>query len=272
MFFTFEGKKVYYEIHGEGKPLLLLNGIMMSTKSWTPFIETLSYQNKLILVDFLDQGQSEKMPEGGYNHDIQVRLVVALLDELKIDKTVVCGISYGSQVALEFTCRHQDRVERTILFNTSAYTSPWLDDIGKAWNMAADTGNGAAYYYTAIPVIYSPMFYENRLDWMRNREKVLFPVFEDKSFIEAMKRLTVSSSDYDVRPILKNIKTPVLVVSSEEDYLLPMRDQKYIVDHVPTASYVKIPNSGHCSMFEQPAVFTSLIIGFANVKETNFKI
>ena len=67
------------ELHGEGRPLLLLNGIMMSCGSWAEFVEPLSAQNQLILLDMLDQGRSAKMTEA-YDHGIQIRLVDALLD------------------------------------------------------------------------------------------------------------------------------------------------------------------------------------------------
>ena len=57
--FFYEGKRVYYEVHGdEGQPLVILNGIMMSTASWKSFIPNFSRNNVAILVDFLDQGQS----------------------------------------------------------------------------------------------------------------------------------------------------------------------------------------------------------------------
>ena len=85
-FFDFEGYKVYYEIHGEsGEPLLILNGIMMSTNSWKPMLKNLSKNNVAILVDFLDQGQSSRMTES-YTHEIQVRLLDALLDILPYEK------------------------------------------------------------------------------------------------------------------------------------------------------------------------------------------
>ena len=80
-YFTFEGKQVYYETYGEGRPLLLLNGIMMSCASWKEFIEPLSARNMLILVDMLDQGKSDKMTEA-YDHAVQIRLVDALLYNL----------------------------------------------------------------------------------------------------------------------------------------------------------------------------------------------
>ena len=45
-FFDFEGKKVYYEVHGEqGEPLVILNGIMMSTNSWKPLMKNLTKNN-----------------------------------------------------------------------------------------------------------------------------------------------------------------------------------------------------------------------------------
>ena len=149
MLFEFENKQVYYETYGSGKPLVILNGIMMSTKSWVPFIKSFSNNNLLILVDFFDQGNSSKMEnEGPYDHDIQVRLVEALLNHLNIEKASIVGISYGGEVALEFGCRYQNRVDRLVLFNTCAYTTKWLDDIGKAWNYAAESGNGSSYYFS----------------------------------------------------------------------------------------------------------------------------
>ena len=148
--FTFEGKQIYYELHGEGRPLLLLNGIMMSCRSWAEFVQPLSAQNQLILLDMLDQGRSAKMTEP-YDHSVQIRLVDALLDHLGLGKVCIAGISYGSEVGLEYAIEHPGRVERLMLFNATAATGAWLNDVGRAWNLAA--GDGESYYYTAIPVI-----------------------------------------------------------------------------------------------------------------------
>ncbi|HZJ99420.1 MAG TPA: alpha/beta hydrolase, partial [Tissierellaceae bacterium] len=60
---SIKGKDMYYEVYGQGEPLVILNGIMMSTGSWTSFIDVFSNKNKLVLVDFVDQGQSDKMKE-----------------------------------------------------------------------------------------------------------------------------------------------------------------------------------------------------------------
>ena len=55
------GKRIHYEEYGQGKPLIILNGIMMSCASWAEFVEPFSENNRLILVDFLDQGKSDRM-------------------------------------------------------------------------------------------------------------------------------------------------------------------------------------------------------------------
>ena len=217
-YFDFEGKSIYYELHGEGRPLLLLNGIMMSCGSWAEFVEPLSAQNQLILLDMLDQGRSAKMTEA-YDHGIQIRLVDALLDHLGLEKVCVAGISYGSEVGLEYAIEHPERVERLMLFNATAATGAWLNDVGKAWNLAAN--DGESYYYTSIPVIYSPSFFIEHNDWMERRKELLVPIFNNPDFIQAMIRLTNSSSNYDVRDRLDRVACPVLIAVSYTHLTLP---------------------------------------------------
>ena len=269
-YFPYDKYRVYYEEHGKGKPLVVLNGIMMSTASWTEFIEPFSANNRLILVDFLDQGRSDRLNGVEYDHAIQVELVKALLDFLDLEKVCLMGISYGSEVAQEFTLKYQERVERLLLFNATARTGPWLGDIGDAWNLA--TGNADSYYLTTIPVIYSPAFYTRKNDWMTRRREVLRPVFGNPAFVEAMIRLTNSSRNYDVADELHKITVPTLVVSCQQDYLTPVEEQQFIVSQIPDCHYVVIPNCGHASMYEQPLMYASLVVGFCNISKTVYAI
>ena len=262
---------IYYNVTGEGKPILVLNGIMMSTLSWEPLMPQFGASNKVIRLDMLDQGQSSKATSE-YTQDVQVEIIKALLDELKISKVNIVGISYGGEVALQFAVKYQSYIDRLVLSNTTAYTSPWIADIGKAWNIAAQSGNGESYYFTTIPVIYSPSFYEDKLNWMRNREKVLFPVFSNKVFTDAMIRLTNSANTHNVVDKLKTISVPTLVIGADQDYLTPFPQQELINREIVNSKLVKICSCGHASMYEQPLVFTSLVLGFINISEVDFKI
>lgn len=265
--FIFEGKKVYYEIHGEkGQPILLLNGIMMSTASWTPFMKQFTKNNKIILVDFLDQGKSERMTES-YDHDIQTRLVDALLDEIKMDKVNIMGISYGGEVAIQYAVEHPDRVGRLVLANTAARTSSWLKKIGDGWNEVAKLRDGFAYYLTTIPVIYSTEFFEKNWEWMEKRESALKDYFSKKEVQEALIRLTDSSREYNYEDKVDKVSCPTLIISSSEDALIPPTEQVLLHKKIKDSVYVTINGSGHASMYENPYAFTALVLGFLNIDE-----
>jgi 3-oxoadipate enol-lactonase len=270
-YLNFKGKKVYYETHGEGKPIVLLNGIMMSTMSWLIFKDALCANNQLILVDFLDQGRSDKMEDTSYTQDIQVEVLKALFDELKLTKINLVGISYGGEVALQFSVKYEEYIDKMVLFNTTAKTTPWLKDIGVAWNRSV--GDPLDYYCTTIPVIYSPRFYNEKNDWMNNRKALLTEkVFNQKPFMDSMVRLTESADNHDVTEKLPNIKAPTLIVSCEHDYITPMPEQKMLNELISSSELVVLPNTGHGSMYERPVLFVSLVLGFVNLTQRNFTI
>ncbi|GHV37892.1 oxidoreductase [Spirochaetia bacterium] len=269
--FEFQGKKVYYETYGEGEPILLLNGIMMSTKSWALFIENFSRDNKLVLVDFFDQGQSARM-SAPYDHSIQIALLGALLDTLKLEKINICGISYGAEVGLGYAVRFPQKVRRLALFNGAARTAPLLADIGHAWNEAAKLEGGLAYYLAAIPVIYSDTFYEREKAWMDKRKEILVPFFASAEVKERLVRLTDSSENFNVIDQLPLLDMPVLVVSAENDYLIPLREQETMLRGIKNAHHVILPGCGHASMYEKPLLFSSLTLGFINSSSSEFAI
>lgn len=272
----FQGKKVHYEIHGNGgEPIVLLNGIMMSTASWKPFIECMTVHNTLVLVDFFDQGQSERMT-ASYDHSIQVALLDAVLEkvaaEIWYEKFNIMGISYGGEVAIQYALAHPDRVRRLILANTCGRTSCWLKKIGDGWNEVAKTGNGFAYYLTTIPVIYSTKFYEDRADWMEGREAFLTAHFSKPEVLQALIRLTDSSVTYNVVDRLHEITCPTLIISSSEDVLVPPTEQQLLHQKIKGSMYVTVNGSGHASMYEAPESFAALTLGFANLPLTGINI
>ena len=135
--FNINGKTVYYEVHGKSGPaIIILNGIMMSTASWKPFIRDFSRNNVVVLVDFFDQGKSQTLTEP-YDHSVQVELLDELIERLWINEATVMGISYGGEIALQYALAHPNRVTKLILANTCARTSPWLKKIGDGWNEVA---------------------------------------------------------------------------------------------------------------------------------------
>lgn len=270
--FNYQDYEFYYEVHGDmTNPFILLNGIMMSTKSWTIFVEEFSENNTLILFDFLDQGQSSKATKP-YTQAFQVEVLKAFVDFLKLKHVPLVGISYGGEVALQFVTKYPDYVSRLVLFNTCAYTSPWLKDIGDGWNKAGASGDGEAYYLATIPLIYSPKFYQDNLAWMKNRQALLTPLFANKTIVDGFIRLTKSAENHDVRDKLHLITAPTLIVSSRQDYLTPFEDQAYLAAHIQNNHHIVIEDAGHASMYERPALFVSLVLGFVSKKDKKYVI
>ncbi len=274
--FSFEGKKVYYEVHGtEGEPIIILNGLMMSTTSWQPFVPDFSRHNVVILVDFLDQGRSARMSEN-YDHSLQVRMLDALIDELTVRlwhaSYIIMGLSYGGEIAVQYALAHPQRVRRLILANTAARTSDWLRKVGDGWNEVARSGSGLSYYLTTIPVIYSTRFFEENAAWMENREKQLTEYFAQEDVQKRLIRLTDSSRDYNVVDRLGEITCPTLIISGSEDGLVPPTEQQILHQGIKGSTYVTINGVGHASMYEMPAAFAALVTGFANLRDEGITV
>jgi pimeloyl-ACP methyl ester carboxylesterase len=263
--FTYKNKEIYYIVDGaieQDKPVIvLLNGIMMSTVSWDGFKDAFSKQTTLLRFDMLDQGQSSRMDKQ-YKQDIQVDLLYELLHHLDIKKANIVGISYGASIALQFAIKHPTLVEKLVIANAVAKTSDWLKAIGDGWNQVAETRNGLAYYNITIPYIYSPQFYTTNIAWMEQRKKLLVPLFSNPDFLDQITRLTVSAETHDTRSKLHTIQAPTLIISGEMDFLTPLFEQQYIQQQIQDSRLIVFPRCGHASMYEQPELFISSILGF----------
>lgn len=263
-YFKFQDKNIYYDVQGSGFPMVLLNGIMMSTKSWEPFKDNFSEKHTLIRLDFIDQGQSDASSED-YPQRLQVEVLKSLLDFLQIKKTHIVGISYGGEVGMQFIASYPEYVDKAIIFNSVSYTTNTLATLGHKWNEFAKARDTEKYYEATIPVIYSKTFVESQHEWMEKRKNFLINgPFSNPIFLDRMIRLTTSAESYDVRKELSNIQTPILIVGAEEDQLTPLVHQRYMADAIPNGSLVILPGVGHASMYEIPHVFTSIIIGYLN--------
>jgi len=265
MEFTYQGKSIYYESHGRGEPLLILNGIFMTCGSWAAFVNAFSKSNRLLLLDFLDQGRSAKI-DAEYTQELQEELVIAFLDHLKLEKASLCGISYGGEVAMRVAARHPGRVKKLVLANTTAYTSPWLKEIGHSWEYAFASGDGRQFFKTCIPTVYSPGFFERNYAWAREREAMFVKLFTQDVY-DAFGRLTRSAENHDERQNLKDIAAPTLVISSEHDAITLPFLQRELAAAIPGAGHVVISGAGHASMYEKPSEFTALVLGFINLND-----
>lgn len=260
---SIKGRNIYYEIHGEGEPLVILNGIMMSTSSWTSFIDVFSKNNKLVLVDFVDQGQSDKEEEL-YTQDLHVEILNELFHSLKLDKVHLLGISYGGEVAQRYALKYEDKLLSLILANTTSYTNHLLKDIGEGWIKAAETYDGSTFFKATMPYIYSEEFYEENINWLKEREKA-FSISLTPEWYEGFIRLVRSAEDLEITEEISKINVPTLIIAAEYDLTTPLRYQEEIQRKIKDSKLIVIKGSGHATMYEKPYEFATAVLGFIQI-------
>lgn len=262
-FVDVNGKKMYYETFGDGEPLVFLNGIMMSAASWHPFIDTFSPKCKMVLVDLLDQGQSDKA-DGPYTQDMHVEMLKVLFERLGYEKVHLLGISYGGEVAIKFALKYQHMLYSLLLADTTAYTNELLHDVEEIWDYSASLNDGRIFFKATMPYIYSAEFYEENIEWLKDREKKFCQILTPEWYA-GFRRAIRSASNLNVLDELHKITVPTLIISAEYDATTPVRYQEEIHKRIKGSKYVLIKGSGHASMYEKPYEFASIILGYLDI-------
>ena len=251
---------LYYEVHGEGEPLVLLNGIMMNTLSWAEHIPHLKDHYQIITYDMRDQGQSSRLEEG-YQIGVHADDLKKLLDHLNIHKANILGVSYGGQVALIFSLKFPETVGKLVLSNTAAHVDQYLLSMGQMWKRAAKLYDGEAFFDLAMIPIYSRSFYNRHYDWLANR-KGLFKDFLTKEWFDGFIRLASSNENYDLREEIASIDKEVLLIAAEEDMITPAQQMLEMHRAMENSQFVSIPDTGHAAFLEKLETFCTLVKGF----------
>lgn len=251
---------IYYEVHGQGTPLVLLNGIMMNTLSWAEHVARLQDDYRLIVYDMRDQGQSSRLAPG-YQIGLHAEDLKRLLDHLQIKKINICGLSYGGQVALIFSLKYPEMVDRLILANTSAHVDRYLLAMGQMWKRAAELYDGEAFFDLALIPIYSRSFYNSHYDWLSQRRQ-LFKDLLTKEWFDGFIRLASSNEFYDVRGDISRITNQTLLIAAREDIITPYAQMLEMSRVIINSHIVCIPEAGHAAFLEKIGTFCTLLQGF----------
>jgi 3-oxoadipate enol-lactonase len=265
MLAAINGINLYYNDSGspESLPIILIHGFPFSSEMWKGQIQMLqSYKKNLrvITYDLRGHGQSD-VGDGQYTIELLVNDLIALLDYLKITKTILCGFSMGGYVALRAIERDSSRFSALILCDTMS---------------AADSNEAKIKRATSIELIKSEGI-------ARYAETFLKAVFALQTFdtnpgiIEEMRRIILSNSPLgvcgallsmagrtDSSEALSKIGVPTLILVGEHDAVTPPTAAKDMRDRIPNSELHLISNAGHMSNLENPATFSEHLIRFLN--------
>jgi pimeloyl-ACP methyl ester carboxylesterase len=114
-FVVVQGYNIHYVEAGEGPPILLIPGAFSTYRHWNRVIPYLSKHYKLLCMDYLGAGDSDK-PRSGFKYTIeeQTDLIVKMIEMLQISKAHILGVSYGGAIALNLAARYPEKVDKIV--------------------------------------------------------------------------------------------------------------------------------------------------------------
>ncbi len=262
----YANSKIYYERVGHGDPLILLNGIMMSTSSWTYHVNKFKTSFDVITFDFRDQGKSLKMDE---DYDISDRVgdLVTVMDHLKIKKANIVGVSYGAHVAEHFALSYPQRVKRLVLSNAVDKVDNYLKEVGKSWETAAQNGDTELFFRISFPLIYSRTFYNSNADWIEERIRNASKI-TDKNWLDGFVRLSRSGAYFDLSEKISKINMPTLLICADEDMITPKSAMKKMSEKMVKSSLIILRKTGHAAFYEKADLWCEKIQNFIKGVDT----
>lgn len=259
---TNDNLNIYYEIHGNEqafKTIVFLNGLSQTTLAWVLTVPYFKEQYKIILIDFIFQGQSDKTGEWR-NFDQHAQDVVTILNHLKIESAIIAGLSYGSLVAQHLAVHFPQRLSRLILMATFAHKTPYYEAIELSWWRALEFGGYPLMLDIMLPSVLSEQYFTNPLIPIEMMKQARQELNEDKQALFKLMRATKERGDY--RSELKKIKTPTLVIQGEKDALFPPHMAKEVAQAISGARLEIIPFAGHTLNLEAVPAMSQLIANF----------
>jgi pimeloyl-ACP methyl ester carboxylesterase len=242
-----DGVKIYYEVHGDGPPLILTHGYSSTSAMWNGQVTALSRNHKLVLWDMRGHGQSD-YPEdpAAYSETLTVGDIAALLDEVGAKTAIVGGLSLGGYMSLAFYRAHPERVAALLIIDTGPGFKK--DDAREAWNRRAfDTAE--RFEREGLEVLQSAS---------RERSTVSH---RDATGLARAARGMLTQRDARVIELLPNIKVPSLIVVGADDTPF-LAASDYMAAKIPGAKKVVIPAAGHAVNIDQPQVFIDAVLPF----------
>ena len=251
------GNRIYYEIHGEGEPVIFGNGVFSNTLGWVYQNPVFSKEYQVILYDMRGQGQSDK-PDGPYSFDIHAEDQKALLEELGVSRVHHVGISYGAELGLVFALKYPRMLKSLVACSAVSFVGPLLYKVCQLWRYACMLEDPELFYYATLPLNFGE-------DFLRDQTAILEQAKARYSQLDypPLVLLIDSFLNLNITDQLSEITVPTCVIAGEKDILKPAYPySKLIHDSLPNSEMVVIQDSGHAVTFEKPEEFNDTVLSF----------
>lgn len=248
-----EGARIYYEIGGEGSPVVFVNPGALDCRIWNPQWTAFAARHRVLRYDPRGFRGSSK-PEGAFSH---VRDLRALLDFTEISRAHVIGSSFGGSLALDFAAAHTNRVASLVLVGAGGPQNgfPMPPDLFQA--------------FAPIAQAMKESFARGIDKWLEVDERMP----KDRKLSGLLREIALENESYwkiapgwveplvpPVRERLKNLSLPALVLVGERDHPYTLEVAQLLEREMPRARRAVVRGAGHLVHFEKPEAFNDLVL------------
>lgn len=283
-FVEVDGLDVHYKVGGSGPlpcevlpapstpTLLLLHGFAASTYSWREVMDPLAQGAAVVAFDRPAFGLTERpMPgewqgQSPYSPEVQADLTVGLMDALGIDRAILVGNSAGGTTAMLTALRHPERVQALVLVDAAIYAggsrfpawvqpllaSPQMRRLGPLFARAIQRWGeefGRSAWHD--PSRFTPEIWQGYTKPL-----------QAENWDRALWELTIASHPLDLPDRFGELDLPILVVTGDDDRIVPTEQSIRLAEALPGAGLVVFPECGHVPQEECPAAFLEAVQGF----------
>ncbi len=251
------GIQIYYEDLGAGTPIVFVHGHPFDHTMWNYQVPHFSNTHRLILPDLRGYGRSEVVP-GRVMMDEMALDILHLLAALQLGQVILCGLSMGGQIVLEFLRLFPYKVKALIIVDSDARGETAdsrrqrferVDSILRD-GMKKHTEDSIHQYIAPASIGHEPVYTH------------LYNMMSNTSAEGAVAAHRGRAERRDHMSFLPQINVPTLIVVGEEDLFTPPDIAKLMSDNIPGARLARIPGAGHLPNMEAPEAFNDILEEF----------
>ena len=274
-FIKVNGINVHYKTYGQGDPVfVLLHGFGASLFSWHEVTAPLAEMGTVIAYDRPAFGLTERPlewdGESPYSQESQVELAIGLMDTLGIEQAILVGNSAGGTISMLTTLKYPERVQSLILVDPAVYAGggapAWSRPLLGTPQMRHLGPLVARQIQTRGPELVELAWHDPAKITPEILEGYQKPLRVD-NWDKALWELTISSRESGLAERLSEFDLPVLVITGDDDRIVPTEQSLRLAEEIPNAQLAVIPQCGHVPHEECPDVFMQAVTNFLDSLE-----
>lgn len=261
-FAAVRGHKLAYVDEGQGSAVLLLHGYPFDKSMWNEQVAAISVAGfRAIAPDLRGLGETKCTSEIAMMEEM-ARDAAALLDELNIERTIVCGLSMGGYVAFDFVHLFPARVKGLLLAGTRAQADNEPEKAAREQQIQTMLRSGMVVISIAtLPKLLAARTRSEKPDMVKRVRNMI--VNSDPNGAAAAQRGMAARRDYVAD--LSKISMPTLIVVGREDSIRPVANAEFMHQRISGSRLKIIDEAAHMTNMEQAGEFNRLLIEFLNL-------